>query len=244
MPVILKTQKSFQKLSPWSNFTFPNEISQSAEVKAPKFQVKYNLVKRNSQRDPVASVFEPTNYVPLVVQQFQVKAEPQPVEPQVEMETEPQVEMEVNMETFPESQIIGKKRKGSILQSTRKGKAPVQGMFVPPEIYFPPREKRKGSNLESTRKGKAPVQGMFVPPYSIGRPVDYLARPGIYLEQRPPQYASSPPEYESKLKRKGPILEKVGKKLKKGVNSRPGVSSNVRKPSISKENIIKGKRRR
>ena len=228
MPVILKTQKAFIKFSPLSHFTFQHELPMTPETKAPKFQVKYNLVKRDSQSEPVASVFEPTNYVPLVQRpeidfvanqraiaqagqaayerallqqamadqinmepEVQVKMEP---EPQVKMEPEPQVKME------PEVQVNVKKRKGSTLQSTRKGKAPVQGMFVPPEIYFPPK-KRKGSILESTSKGKAPVQGLFVPPYNIGRPVDYLARPGLYLEQRPPKYEApinetSAPEYE------------------------------------------------
>jgi hypothetical protein len=68
MPVILKTQRAFVKFSPSSQFTFPNETSSTAELKAPKFQVKYNLVKRDSQKEIVASVFEPTTYTPLVQQ--------------------------------------------------------------------------------------------------------------------------------------------------------------------------------
>lgn len=148
MPVILKTQKSFQKLSPWSNFMFPNEISQSAEVKAPKFQVKYNLVKRDSQREPVASVFEPTNYVPLVVQQFQVKAEPQ-----VKAETQLKIETDLPLSSTSSSSFYSPLSSTSqispipdeiqqILNSTATFKPPAE--WIPPHLrpanFQPPAE--------------------------------------------------------------------------------------------------------
>ncbi len=48
-----------------------------------------------------------------------------------------QLALELSLKTGALQQVNVKKRKGSILQSTRKGKAPVQGLFVPPKIYFP-----------------------------------------------------------------------------------------------------------
>jgi hypothetical protein len=88
MPVVLKTQRSFHKSSPWSNFTFQHELPFTPETKAPKFQVKYDLVKRNFES--VATVIEPTTYVPLTRQSFNAVVTPVKMESKIEaVQTEP-----------------------------------------------------------------------------------------------------------------------------------------------------------
>ncbi len=88
MPVVLKTQSTFHKSSPWSNFTFQHELPITPETRAPKFQVKYDLVKRNSES--VATVIEPTTYVPLTRQPFNAVVTPVKMESKVEaVQTEP-----------------------------------------------------------------------------------------------------------------------------------------------------------
>jgi hypothetical protein len=98
MPVVLKTQSAFSKPSPWSNFTFRNEISNTPETKAPKFQVKYDLVKRNSQKtNDFATVYEPTRAYGTTVQAFNAVVTPVKTKTETPVKTET---FETQTETF------------------------------------------------------------------------------------------------------------------------------------------------